>query len=195
VLKKGDTVKARVINVDGENQRLSLSIREFLPNEWDNFAKVHAVGEEVIGVISKITDFGLFIRLADGVEGLAHVSEVNRDPRQKLDKTFHVGEAMRARIIKIDANERKIGLTTRDVEPLTEEERTQYAGQVDHSDHADHEHHDDHGEHHAEHVSEVSADEPSAMSADESSAMSADESSAMAVDEASEPSETNPKES
>jgi small subunit ribosomal protein S1 len=155
VLKKGDTVKARVINVDGDNQRLSLSIREFLPNEWDNFAKVHAIGEEVIGVISKITDFGLFIRLADGVEGLAHVSEVNRDPRQKLDKNFHVGEAMRARIIKIDANERKIGLTTRDVEPLTEEERAQYSGHPDPDvahDHADHGH--DHSEQHVDEAAE-----------------------------------------
>jgi small subunit ribosomal protein S1 len=129
VLKKGDVVKARVINVDGDNQRLSLSIREFLPNEWDNFAKDHHLNDDVIGVVSKITDFGLFIRLADGVEGLAHVSEVQRDPRQKLDKTFAVGEPMRARIIKIDANERKIGLTTRDIEPLTDEERAQYAGQ------------------------------------------------------------------
>ncbi|HEX8169468.1 MAG TPA: 30S ribosomal protein S1 [Thermoanaerobaculia bacterium] len=125
VLKKGDTVKARVINVDGENQRLSLSIREFLPNEWDNFARGHNIGDEVVGVVSKITDFGLFVRLADGVEGLAHVSEVQRDPRQKLDKTFHPGEPLRARIIKIDVNERKIGLTTRDVEPLSEEERAQ----------------------------------------------------------------------
>jgi len=126
VLKKGDTVKARVINVDGDNQRLSLSIREFLPNEWDTFAKGHAVGDEAVGIVSKITDFGLFIRLADGVEGLAHISEVQRDPRQKLDKTFHVGEPMRARIIKIDTVERKIGLTTRDVEPLTEEELAQH---------------------------------------------------------------------
>ncbi|HEX8616239.1 MAG TPA: 30S ribosomal protein S1 [Thermoanaerobaculia bacterium] len=137
VLKKGDTVKARVVNVDGDNQRLSLSIREFLPNEWDNFAKDHHLGDEVIGSISKITDFGLFIRLADGVEGLAHVSEVQRDPRQKLDKTFAVGEAMRTRIIKIDANERKIGLTTRDVEPLTEEESAQYTGHAEqHDEHA-----------------------------------------------------------
>ena len=128
VLKKGDTVKARVINVDGDNQRLSLSIREFLPNEWDNFAKDHNIGDEVVGAVSKITDFGLFIRLADGVEGLAHVSEVQRDPRQKLDKSFSVGDVMRARIIKIDSNERKIGLTTRDVEPLTEEERANYSG-------------------------------------------------------------------
>jgi small subunit ribosomal protein S1 len=127
VLKKGDTVKARVINVDGDNQRLSLSIREFLPNEWDTFAKAHNLGDEVVGAVSKITDFGLFIRLADGVEGLAHISEVERDPRQKLDKVFAIGESLRARIIKIDTNERKIGLTTRDVEPLTEEERNQHS--------------------------------------------------------------------
>jgi small subunit ribosomal protein S1 len=130
VLKKGDTVKARVINVDGENQRLSLSIREFLPNEWDNFARAHNLGDEVIGHVSKITDFGLFIRLADGVEGLAHVSEVNRDRGQKLDKTFTVGEPVRAKVIKIDPAERKIGLTTRDVEPLSEEERNQHGGPV-----------------------------------------------------------------
>ena len=128
VLKKGDTVQARVINVDGENQRLSLSIREFLPNEWDNFARAHNVGDEVIGHVSKITDFGLFIRLADGVEGLAHVSEISRDPKSKLDRQFHPGDALRAKIIKIDAHERKIGLTTRDVEPLTDEERAQHGG-------------------------------------------------------------------
>ena len=128
VLKKGDTVQARVINVDGVNQRLSLSIREFLPNEWENFAKVHAVGNEIIGAIAKITDFGLFIRLAEGVEGLAHVSEIHRDMKLKLDKQFKPGEPIRARIIKIDPNDRKIGLTTRDVEPLSEEERTQHGG-------------------------------------------------------------------
>ncbi len=127
VLKKGDNVQARVINVDGENQRLSLSIREFLPNEWDNFAKTHAVGDEIIGAIAKITDFGLFIRMTDGVEGLAHVSEIQRDPKLKLDKAFHPGEPVRARIIKIDPIERKIGLTTRDVEALSQEERAQHS--------------------------------------------------------------------
>jgi ribosomal protein S1 len=71
------------------------------------------------------------------VEGLAHVSEVQRDPRQKLDKSFHPGEPMRSRIIKIDAAERKIGLTTRDVEPLTDEEREQYAGHADAGDHGE----------------------------------------------------------
>jgi small subunit ribosomal protein S1 len=127
VLKKGDAVQARVISVDGENQRLSLSIKEILPNEWDNFAKSHNVGDELIGTIAKITDFGLFIRVADGVEGLAHVSEISRDPKAKLDKTFHVGEGVRTRIIKIDWTDKKIGLSTRDVEPLTEAEIAQHA--------------------------------------------------------------------
>jgi small subunit ribosomal protein S1 len=132
VLKKGEAVQARVVNVDGENQRLSLSIREFLPNEWDNFAKTHEVGNEVIGTVSKITDFGLFVRLADGVEALTHVSEIMRDARVKLDKMFTVGEPVRARIIKMDPSERKIGLTTRDVEPLTDEERAQFGGDAGH---------------------------------------------------------------
>jgi len=127
VLKKGDTVTARVINVDGENQRLSLSIKEFLPNEWDSFAKAHQVGEELVGNVAKITDFGLFIRLAEGVEGLAHVSEINRDMKVKLDKVFHLGEPVRVRIIKIDWNDKKIGLTTRDVEPLSDSEIEQHA--------------------------------------------------------------------
>jgi len=143
VLKKGDTVQARVINVDGENQRLSLSIREFLPNEWDNFARGHNMGDEVVGTVSKITDFGLFIRLADGVEGLAHISEIQRDGRVKLDKLFQPGEAVRARIIKIDPGERKIGLTTRDVEPLTDEEKASMS-----SAHEPHEPHEAHEEEH-----------------------------------------------
>ena len=148
VLKKGDTVQARVINVDGENQRLSLSVREFLPNEWDNFAKGHNVGDEVVGLISKITDFGLFIRLADGVEGLAHISEIQRDGRVKLDKMFHPGEPVRARIIKIDPGERKIGLTTRDVELLTDDEKAAMGGSHEPHEHESHEHEHHDEEHH-----------------------------------------------
>lgn len=172
VLKKGDTVKARVINVDGDNQRLSLSIREFLPNEWDTFAKGHNVADEVVGVVSKITDFGLFIRLADGVEGLAHISEVQRDPRQKLDKTFHVGEPMRARIIKIDTGERKIGLTTRDVEPLTEAELAQHQPDGHLAEADSHEQHDEphdeqhHEQHDEQHEPETGAPDSGAPDSD-----------------------------
>jgi small subunit ribosomal protein S1 len=158
VLKKGDSVQARVINVDGENQRLSLSIKEFLPNEWDNYAKAHNVRDDVIGTVSKITDFGLFVRLADGVEGLAHVSEIQRDPKVRLEKYFNPGDPVRARIIKIDWNDKKIGLSTRDVEPLSDAERellsgTEGAHPAEH--HEEHEHH----EHSEEHPAEQPLDE------------------------------------
>ncbi|HEY5610421.1 MAG TPA: S1 RNA-binding domain-containing protein, partial [Thermoanaerobaculia bacterium] len=127
VLKKGDEVTARVLSIDAENQRLSLSVKEFLPNEWDNFAKQHQLGDEVVGTVSKITDFGMFIRLHEGVEGLAHVSEIHREGKTKLDKLFKPGDLVRARIIKLDDVEKKIGLSLRDVEPLTEEEKTSLA--------------------------------------------------------------------
>ncbi|MHB0968567.1 MAG: 30S ribosomal protein S1 [Thermoanaerobaculia bacterium] len=122
VLKKGDVVTARITNVDGENQRLSLSIKEFLPNEWDEYAKARQIGDEVEGQVTKITDFGLFVRLADGVEGLAHISEIPRDPKTKIDRLFNVGETIRGRIIKIDWNEKKIGLSLRDVDPARHSE-------------------------------------------------------------------------
>ncbi|HUP66352.1 MAG TPA: 30S ribosomal protein S1 [Thermoanaerobaculia bacterium] len=115
MLKKGDQVTARVITVDGENQRLSLSIKEFVPNEWDEYAKAHQIGDEVEGTISKITDFGLFVKLTEGVEGLVHVSEVEREGRLKLDQIFNPGDRVRTRIIKIDWAEKKLGLTMRDV--------------------------------------------------------------------------------
>ena len=121
VLKKGDEVTARVINVDPENQRLSLSIKEFMPNEWDSFAKDRQVGDDVTGTVSKITDFGLFIELGEGVEGLAHISEIPRDPKVKLDRIFRPGDEVRARIIKIDWTEKKIGLTLKDVDQPTRE--------------------------------------------------------------------------
>ena len=122
VLKKGDEVTAKVTSVDAESQRLSLSIKEFLPNEWDDYAKGRSIGDEVVGTVSKITDFGLFIELSEGVEGLAHISEVDRAGGE-LEQAYAPGEPVRARIIKIDMVDKKIGLSLRDVDALTDEER------------------------------------------------------------------------
>jgi small subunit ribosomal protein S1 len=114
VLKKGDTVQARVINVDGKTQRLSLSIKELLPNSWEKFVELHKVGDELSGIVAGIAEFGLFIRLADGVEGLAHISEIPRETSVPLSALFEEGQSVRARIIKIDREERKLGFTLRD---------------------------------------------------------------------------------
>ncbi|MGA7615974.1 MAG: 30S ribosomal protein S1 [Thermoanaerobaculia bacterium] len=126
MLKKGDVVKARVLSVDPDNQRLSLSIKDFMPNEFDDYVQEHNVGDDVIGTVSKIADFGLFIEIADGVEGLAHISEILRDERTRIEQMFEVGEPVRARVIKIDPVERKIGLSLREPMPLTSEEKEEF---------------------------------------------------------------------
>jgi len=111
VLKKGDTVKARIINIDVDNQRVSLSLKEFMPNEWDDFAESHRVGDVLDGRVVNVTDFGLFIDIYNGLEGLAHVSEIDVVAGQRLEDRFAVGEWVRARILRIEEGDKKVGLS------------------------------------------------------------------------------------
>ncbi len=115
VLKKGETVKARITNIDVENQRVSLSIKEFMPNEWEDFVDSHAVGDEVEGRVVNVTDFGLFIDIYNGLEGLAHVSEIDVPGGARLEDHFNAGDWVRARILRIEDAEKKVGLTMRGV--------------------------------------------------------------------------------
>lgn len=126
VVKKGDVVTARVTSIDPDAQRLSLSIKEFVPNEWTEFAQSVRIGEEVLGEVAKITDFGLFVRLSEGIEGLAHVSEVDRQGRAKLEEMFNSGDVVRVRVIKVDPAEHRIGLSLRDVPQPDESEAAEF---------------------------------------------------------------------
>jgi small subunit ribosomal protein S1 len=121
VLKKGDTVRARITNIDVENQRVSLSIKEFLPNEWQDFVEHNRVGDVVTGKVSNVTDFGLFIDIFDGLEGLAHVSEIDVGGGRLSDK-FESGQWVRARILRIEEDDHKVGLTLRGVTQPTRPE-------------------------------------------------------------------------
>jgi small subunit ribosomal protein S1 len=122
VLKKGDTVKARITNIDVENQRVSLSIKEFMPNEWEEFADKHNPGDTLEGKVVNVTDFGLFIDIYNGLEGLAHVSEIEVPAGAKLEDYYKVGEWVRTRILRVEEEEKKVGLSMRGVEQPTEEE-------------------------------------------------------------------------
>jgi small subunit ribosomal protein S1 len=122
VLKKGDLVKARITNIDVENQRVSLSIKEFMPNEWDDFATQHKVGDVVAGRVVNVTDFGLFIDIYNGLEGLAHVSEIDIPSGVKLEDRFTVGDYVRTRILRIEEEEKKVGLSMRGVTQPTPNE-------------------------------------------------------------------------
>ena len=122
VLKKGDTVKARITNIDVENQRVSLSIKEFMPNEWEEFADQHKPGDVLEGKIVNVTDFGLFIDIYNGLEGLAHVSEIEVPAGAKLEDFYKVGDWVRTRILRVEEEEKKVGLSMRGVEQPSEEE-------------------------------------------------------------------------
>ncbi|HEY0513639.1 MAG TPA: 30S ribosomal protein S1 [Thermoanaerobaculia bacterium] len=122
VLKKGDTVKARITNIDVENQRVSLSIKEFMPNEWEEFADKHQPGDSLEGKVVNVTDFGLFIDIYNGLEGLAHVSEIEVPAGAKLEDHYQVGDWVRTRILRIEEDEKKVGLSMRGVTQPTEEE-------------------------------------------------------------------------
>jgi small subunit ribosomal protein S1 len=122
VLKKGDTVKARITNIDVENQRVSLSIKEFMPNEWEEFADKHNPGDVLEGKVVNVTDFGLFIDIYNGLEGLAHVSEIEVPAGAKLEDHYKVGDFVRTRILRVEEDEKKVGLSMRGVGQPTDEE-------------------------------------------------------------------------
>jgi len=115
VVQKGQEIEALIIAMDISNQRISLSIKELMPNEWDQFATAHQVGDEVEGFVTNVTDFGLFVELAPGVEGLCHISEVERRGNQPLSAAFERGQRVRTRLIRIDWNEKRIGLSLRGI--------------------------------------------------------------------------------
>ena len=115
VVQKGQEVEGVIITMDVANQRISVSMKELLPNEWDEFAGSHQVGDEVEGFVTNVTDFGLFVELAPGVEGLCHISEVERRGTQPLTALFSRGQRVRTRLIRVDWNEKRIGLSLRGI--------------------------------------------------------------------------------
>ena len=112
VIKKGDEVEAMVLNIDPENQRLSLGLKQLATDIWDDFFSTTKVGDVVEGKVVRITSFGAFVELAEGIEGLIHVSEFEDQGRgDKAELT--VDETIQMRVIKLSPSERKIGLSVR----------------------------------------------------------------------------------
>ena len=112
VLKKGDEVEAMVLNLDPDTQRLSLGLKQLTTDIWDDFFAKNRVGDVVEGNVVRVTNFGAFVELSEGIEGLIHVSEF--DARQgKADSEIVVDRTIKMRIIKLSPTERKIGLSVR----------------------------------------------------------------------------------
>ena len=114
VLKKGDEVEAIITSIDEENRRISLSIKEFQPNDFQTFRERHQPGDVVDGTVSRIADFGVFVQIEGLVEGLMHVSETPLPRGEKPQEHYREGESVRVRILRIDETEMKIGLSGMD---------------------------------------------------------------------------------
>src|SRR5689334_19725336 len=115
IFKKGQKVEAVVLRIDKEKERLSLGYKQLSRDPWDDeIPSRYRVGDSAAGKVSKVADFGIFVELDGGVEGLIHISEAGLDQNAKLEEKFKLQDEVTAKIIKVDREERKIALSLRD---------------------------------------------------------------------------------
>lgn len=115
VLKKGDVVEARVLNIDKENQRVSLGIKQLENDPWESIDERFKVGDLVTGQVAKIASFGAFVNLNGDIDGLIHISQLSEDHVERVKDVIKVGDEIQARVIKVDKIERRIGLSIKAV--------------------------------------------------------------------------------
>jgi len=118
--KKGQEVEAVVLNIDTKNERFSLGIKQLTPDPWKEVARRYRKGEVVTGKITNLTDFGAFVELEEGIEGLVHVSEINREKVERPSDVLKVGDKISAVVLHIDPNERRIGLSIKGLKDKAE---------------------------------------------------------------------------
>ena len=115
VLKKGQEIEAVVTSIDAENRRLSLSLKDLQPNAWDRFVESHKPGDVVKGKIARFANFGAFVELDDNLEGLCHISELSEERVAKPSDIVELGQEMDFKVLRIDPENRRIGLSARAV--------------------------------------------------------------------------------
>lgn len=128
VLKKSDEIDAIVLDVDTSNQRISLGVKQLTDDPWADIDGRFRIGDVVTGTISKITSFGAFVELQDHIDGLVHISQISEERIEKIKDSLNIGDGVTARVIKIDREERRIGLSIKaanyDEEQLAAETQT-----------------------------------------------------------------------
>jgi small subunit ribosomal protein S1 len=109
--KKGDIVEAVVLNIDVENERFSLGVKQLTPDPWTTLPERHPVGSKVKGKVTKVTDFGAFVEVEPGIEGLVHVSEMKDERVENPRDVVKEGEEIDVKVIDMDTQERKVALS------------------------------------------------------------------------------------
>jgi len=111
--EEGQEVQAVILEIDAERERFSLGIKQLTPDPWEEIARKYAVGTRISGRVTNVTDFGLFLELEPGVEGLVHVSELPKGEGESPLEGFQVGDMLDAKVIRVSREEKKIGLSAR----------------------------------------------------------------------------------
>ncbi|WP_372680322.1 30S ribosomal protein S1 [Desulfosarcina sp.] len=111
IYKKGDVIQAIVLEIDKGQERFSLGIKQLQADPWDTVAERYEAGKEITGTITNVTDFGVFVELEEGIEGLVHVSEISKEKIKTPVGQFEVGQVMTAKVMNINSDERRIGLS------------------------------------------------------------------------------------
>ncbi len=114
--KKGDIVEAAVLNIDKENERFSLGIKQLEADPWEGIAERYRPGQEIKGLVRGATEFGLFVELEPGVEGLIHISELSNERVRSPQDVAKPGDEVKVMILHVDPEEKRIGLSLKALE-------------------------------------------------------------------------------
>jgi small subunit ribosomal protein S1 len=113
---KGDEIEVKVLNIDVDQERLSLGIKQLTEDPWKDLDEKSPLGSIISGTVVNLTDFGIFVEVSDGVEGLVHISEIDSTiPKNKVHDLYPVGTVVKANVIKIDLEERRLGLNISEI--------------------------------------------------------------------------------
>ena len=121
MLGKGDEVTTVVLEIDSTNQRISLGLKQAQEDPWADIAKRYPVGTRVTGKVTKVSSFGAFVEIEEGVDGLIHISQISDDHIEKVKDVLNVGDDIEARVVKVDATEHRIGLSVKAAKVSDEE--------------------------------------------------------------------------
>jgi small subunit ribosomal protein S1 len=116
MFKKGQTVQAVVLNIDKENERFSLGIKQMYEDPWETLADRYPPGAKVTGKVTSVTDFGVFLEIEEGIEGMIHVSELSRERVNSPSDFTKVGETLSAVVLKVNKKDKKIALSIKSLD-------------------------------------------------------------------------------
>ena len=129
VLKVGEEVEAVILDIDPTQQRISLGLKQTEVDPWANIEQIYKIGDVVKGKVTKVTAFGAFIELSHKIDGLVHISQISRDHVEKVKDKLNLGDEIEAVVIKIDKDERRIGLSIKALEEGFNDESIKAAGE------------------------------------------------------------------